>query len=156
MFQNSEELFQIIELLDKFSIMSFKLVVKNYFKKTVQSPGSRVQSPESRVQSPESRVQSPESRVQSRVQSSFYPMPELFQIIELLDSPLSLLLKIILKKTVQSPGSRVQSPESRVQSPESRVQSPESRVQSPESRVQSPVQLLAYALSKGLHSRLLN
>ena len=70
MFQNSEELFQIIELLDKFSIMSFKLVVKNYFKKIVQrsrvqSPESRVQSPESRVQSPESRVQSPESRVQS-------------------------------------------------------------------------------------------
>ena len=46
-FQNSEELFQIIELLDKFSIMSFKPVVKNYLKKE-----SRVQSPESRVQGP--------------------------------------------------------------------------------------------------------
>ena len=66
-FQNSEELFEIIELLDKFFIMSFKLVVKNYFKKE-----SRVQSPESRVQGPESRVQSPESRVQSPVQLLAY------------------------------------------------------------------------------------
>ena len=77
MFQNSEELFQIIELLDKFSIMSFKLVVKNYFKK--KSPESRVQSPESRVQSPESRVQSPESRVQSPESSpafSLCPVPD--------------------------------------------------------------------------------